>query len=204
MMDVLVVTGGIGSGKTEVCRIIQELYGCGVYSADGRVKELYHSCPELVLRIEDALEVGLRNEEGRFVPELLAAVIFNDRDALETVEFLVFPALADDFDSWAERYAGDRFVVFESATILEKPQLKGFGDKVLLVDAPFETRLERACGRDRVSREKILERMRNQKLMNMISEGASVPEADVVIVNDGGLEELRLKVRTAVDDLFGN
>ena len=37
MMEILVITGGIGSGKSEVCRILQELYGCGVYNADERV-----------------------------------------------------------------------------------------------------------------------------------------------------------------------
>ena len=51
-MDILIVTGGIGSGKTEVCRILQELYGCGVYNADERVKMLYDVHPSLLNDIE--------------------------------------------------------------------------------------------------------------------------------------------------------
>lgn len=202
MMDIIVVTGGIGSGKSEVCRIIQEYYGCGVYCADTRVKELYDACPGLLGRIEAALDIVLRNSEGHFVPKLLADVIFTDRKALETVENLVFPALEEDFASWAAAYSDSRFVVFESATILEKPQLKGFGDRILLVDAPFETRLERACQRDSAQKRKILERMRNQTLMNSISEGLIQPEVDAVIYNTGSLPELKLKVKQVIDDLY--
>lgn len=201
-MDIIVVTGGIGSGKSEVCRIIQEYYGCGVYCADRRVKELYDASPGLLDEIEAELGVLLRNSDGVFVPRLLADVIFNDRDALETVESIVFPVLLKDFELWSASYEEARFVVFESATILEKPQLKGFGDMILLVDAPFETRLERACQRDMVQREKMLERMHNQTLMNGISEGVVRPEVDAVIQNTGSVSELKLKVREVIDDLY--
>lgn len=201
-MDVIVVTGGIGSGKSEVCRIIREYYGCGVYCADTRVKELYDVFPGLLEKIETLLGVTLRNSEGIFVPKLLADVIFNDRGALDIVENLVFPVLVEDFKRWAAGYSSARFVLFESATILEKPQLKGFGDRILLVDAPFETRLERACHRDSAQREKIQERMRNQTLMNSISVGLVRPEVDAVIDNTGSLEELKLEVKQVIDDLY--
>lgn len=201
-MEVLVVTGGIGSGKSEACRILHEVYGCGVYSADCKVKDLYSGCPGIVKEIERSLDVVLRGDDGNFIPRLLADVIFNDRKALETVEKIVFPALVADFEAWSEGYCHDAFVVFESATILEKPYFKGFGDKVIVIDAPFETRLDRACLRDSVDRETVLARMKNQTLMNKISEGCVFPEVDAVICNDDDIRHLETELMQTVDRLF--
>ena len=78
------------------------------------------------------------------------------------------------------------FVILESAIILEKPLFKDIADKVLLVDAPLQTRLERACSRDGVSRDRILERMKGQKLLNDLSEGKTDPRVDFIIRNIAG------------------
>lgn len=198
------VTGGIGSGKSEVCRILQECYSCGVYNADERVKFLYDVHPTLLDDIEALTGDSLRDGDGRFVPSRLSARIFSDRRLLKEVEKLVFPALMDDFRSWAEGYADDRFVVFESATILEKPELQGFGDKVVLVDAMVETRLERACLRDSAPRESIYARMLNQKMMNSISDGEMKAEVDAVIHNLGTLSDLRYSTIRVIKELYGN
>lgn len=203
MMDILIVTGGIGSGKTEVCRILQELYGCGVYNADERVKMLYDVHPSLLNDIEALAGESMRDDEGRFVPSRLSSRIFRDRSLLMNVEDLVFPALMDDFGSWSRKYDDDRFVVFESATVLEKPQFKGFGDKVILVDASMEARLDRACLRDSAPRESIYSRMLNQKLMNDVSEGKAMPAVDAVIHNYGSLSDLRSSTIRAIGSLYG-
>lgn len=202
-MKVLVVTGGIGSGKSEVCRILARNGLKSQYNADRRVKELYSSVPGLIDSIESGLGCRLRDDEGKFVPQLLAQRIFSDREALEAVESLVFPELIADFRSFADN-ADEDIVVFESATILEKPQFEGFGDKVLLVDAPVQIRLERACARDGADRDMIAARMANQKLMNALSEGSYDPGIDAVVVNDGTLEELENKVNEIMYGLFGD
>ena len=204
MMDILVVTGGIGSGKSEVCRILEEVYGCGVYNADERVKMLYDVHPTLLNDIETMLGDTLRDDQGRFVPARLSARIFSDRSLLKRVEGLVFPALMDDFKLWAAGYADDRFVVFESATVLEKPEFKGFGDKVVLVDSLVETRLERACLRDSAPRESIYARMLNQKMMNSISDGEMIPDVDAVIHNLGTLSDLRYSTIRVIRKLYEN
>lgn len=204
MMEVLVITGGIGSGKSEVCNILRDIYGCGTYNADERVKMLYDVHPSLLNDIETLVGESLRDSDGAFVPARLSTLIFSDRRLLKAVEDLVFPALMDDFEVWSRDYADDRFVVFESATILEKPQLKGFGDKVILVDSLVETRLERACMRDSASRESIYARMLNQKMMNSISEGEIQPEVDAVIYNLGTLSDLRMNTVRVIRELYGN
>lgn len=203
-MKVIVVTGGIGSGKSEVCRIIQDRYGCGLYEADERVKALYDSNPVLLDRIEDALDMNLRDSDGKMIRSRLAERIFIDRAALETVESMVFPALLDDFKEWSSEFEDGPFVLFESATILEKPQLKGFGDFTIVVDAPFEIRLERACTRDGADMEKIRARMMNQPLMNAISDGTASFYADAVIHNAGTYEDLTAQVFKIMDNILNN
>ena len=96
-MDILVVTGGIGSGKSEVCRILQKEFGCGLYNADQSVKRLYDTHPTLLEDIEEVTGVILRDDNGRFVPSRLSEKIFSDKELLLKVEDLVFPALNEDF-----------------------------------------------------------------------------------------------------------
>lgn len=202
-MKILVITGGIGSGKSEVCRILAQKGLTVQYNADAKVKELYDTVPGLLESIEDRLGCCLRDEAGKFVPRCLAQRIFVDRQALETVESLVFPALMEDFLAFAGN-SGSPFVVFESATILEKPQFDGFGDKVILVDAPVSMRMERAYRRDGADREAVKARMANQKKMNALSEGATDPRIDAVIVNDGSIAILEQKIEIMMSDLFGD
>lgn len=200
-MMVLVITGGIGSGKSQVCEILDRMGFRAQYNADMRAKALYEEHPTLLAQIEESLGCSLRNADGSFVPSLLASRIFTDRHALETVEAYLFPALIEDFQSYAGS-CGEDIVVFESATVLEKSQFEGFGDKIILVDAPFDLRLERACRRDLTERDKVLARMLNQKLMNELSSGRTDPRVDRVILNDGTLEDLESRTRNAINSLI--
>ena len=193
-MKVLAVTGGIGSGKSEVCRILAANGVTLQYNADLRAKALYLECPGLLDEIEKSLGCQLRDDEGNFVPSRLAAVIFSDTEALEIVEALLFPEMIRDFQQVMTEAAEDQIVVFESATFLEKKQFDGFADIVLLVDAPFDIRLERACRRDGASKEAVIARMKSQKLMNELSEGHEDPRISYKVLNDGTTQELEEKV----------
>lgn len=203
-MRVLAVTGGIGSGKSEVCRILAR-HGLQMqYNADARAKALYTECPGLLDAMEEALGCVLRSEDGRFMPSALAAVIFTDKDAMEKVEALLYPEMIRDFHRMMAEALEDQIVVFESATFLEKKQFDGFADIVLLVDAPFDVRLERACARDAASRDAVLARMKCQTLMNALSEGHRDPRIDYTVQNDGTRQELEenvLKVLKEIENI---
>ena len=202
-MQILVITGGIGSGKSEVCRILKETYACGVYNADEKVKSLYDTHQTLLSDIENALGTILKDDEGRFLPSLLAERIFSDRMQLELVESMVFPVLVKDFYEWMQDYKDDSFVVFESATILEKPQFIGFGDCTVLVKAPYDLRLSRAAERDG-SRVDAEARMSRQVLMNRLSEGGEDERIDFVLDNSGSMDELERKIRDLVAKVTDN
>lgn len=193
-MKVVVVTGGIGSGKSVVCRMMHDKGWTAQYNADARVKALYIEKAGLLDSLEASLGCPLRDDEGVFRPHLLAQVIFSDSEALKTVESLVFPALLEDFETFRKENAEAEVILFESATILEKPQFDGFGDVTVLVDAPLQTRLERACGRDMATVEAVQARMASQPLMNSISQGKKDPRVDFVLANTSSLAELEREV----------
>lgn len=201
-MKVVVITGGIGSGKSSVCAYLEKAYGWPVYEADAKVKQLYVTHPSLLTDIENTLGLSLRDEAGDFKPSLLASVIFNDRDALIKVEDLVFPVLSEDFEHWKSQHSDRDFVILESATILEKPQLKGMGDVTVLIDAPLQLRQQRASLRDGVSAEMISRRMDSQTLMNDISSGKVESPAQYTVINDGTYDDLTQNIDNLVKKLL--
>ena len=200
-MKVVVVTGGIGSGKSMACTYLNNRYGWPVYEADSRVKDLYACHATLLAEIETALGANLRRDDGSLDPQALSAIIFNDSDALALVESIVFPVLLDDFEMWKSRHADSLFVVLESATILEKPQLSGIGDYVVLIDAPVNVRLDRAASRDKSSYERVKLRMASQEMMNKISDGILKAPVDRVVENVGSVDDLREKLDEFVENV---
>ena len=187
-MRSILVTGGIGSGKSAVCNLLKER-GIPVYECDARTKGLYESVPTLVPQLEEALGSPLRKADGTLDKERLASLIFSDSKARETLEGIVYPLALEDYQSWLSRQEAP-FVIIESALMLSKPLFDGIYDAAVLVDAPVEVRLERVLHRSNTSREDILHRMEAQSFP---------PEkVDVVLPNEGTKEELK----AAVEHLF--
>ena len=199
---VVIVSGGIGSGKSAVCRILAERFSWPVYDADSRVKDLYVSDEKLLDEVESVLNEKFRDGAGRFDRSLLAARIFTDAEALDSVESVVFPVLTRDFEGWKAENADKGFLVLESATILQKPALISLGDYVVVVDAPVRERVRRAMLRDGISEEKVMERMRNQPVMNAVSEGVVPDCVDCLILNDSDMASLEKKVGDLVGMLL--
>ncbi|MCQ2163733.1 MAG: dephospho-CoA kinase [Bacteroidales bacterium] len=180
-MLTLVVTGGIGSGKSEVCHYL-ETKGIPVYDSDSRAKSLYDSDRELVERISAALGCRISDDSGKVDRKALASVIFNDSRRLEALESVVHPRVLEDFIAWRDAHIGADIVVMESAIFLQKPLFHPYVDKVVLVDAPIEMRVMRACRRDNADEQKIRARMAAQTF--------DAAAADYLIINDSGLDVL--------------
>ena len=187
-MRTVIVTGGIGSGKSAVCALLGKR-GIPVYDSDSRVKELYKSRRSLVPRLEKALGCPLRQADGTLDKARLSALIFSDGQARENLESIVYPILLKDFQRWRSRQKAP-FVVLESAIILSKPIFDGLADAVVLVDAPRELRIRRVMERDGVSREQVQRRLEAQDL--------PLEKVNVTLSNSGSAEELS----QAVDHVF--
>ncbi len=159
MARVLAITGGIGSGKSYIVKIFAAL-GVPVYNADERTKALYASSKELLDALTEILGEALV-KDGELDRQYMAARVFSDKDLLARVESAVFPMVLADFNKW-KRQQDCRFVVMESAIILEKPFFTESYDKVLTVSSPLEVRIPRVMSRSNQTREEVLQRMANQ------------------------------------------
>ena len=167
----ILVTGLIGSGKSEVCSYLAG-QGYPVYDSDRATKLLYETIPGLKAEVERVI--------GRPFSEI--GSIFSDFSARNELEALVYPLVKADFRRFAAS-CGAETVFFESAVAYGKAQFKGEFDKVVLVRAPYEVRLGRnpkVAQRDAAQQEMPLE------------------EADYIIENNSGLQELHDQVKEMI------
>ena len=199
-MKTVILTGGMGSGKSAVCAFLKAR-GVPVYDSDSRTKSLYDRDPALVGVLEAALGTGLRTADGRLDRSKLASLIFQDPARKAAVEAIVHPAVLADFRRWKRwhrpkgwTYGPVPFVVLESAIILSCPVFDGVGDRTVLVDASEEVRLARAVARDASDPEAALRRMRQQRF--------DLSRVDAVLRNDGSLDELAAETDRVFLNLF--
>ena len=199
-MKTVILTGGIGSGKSAVCACLKAR-GVPVYDSDSRTKSLYDRDPALVGRLEAVLGVGLRTADGRLDRRRLAGLIFSDPARKAAVEAIVHPAVLADFRRWKRwqrpkgwTYGPVPFVVLESAIILSCPVFDGIGDRTVLVDADEEVRLRRAVARDGSDPEDVLRRIRQQHF--------DLSRVDAVLRNDASLEALSVETDRVFLNLF--
>jgi dephospho-CoA kinase len=172
------VTGGIGSGKSTVCKIFEQL-GIPVYYADLRARELMNTGKDLVKALKKEFGDDIYSSDGLLNRPLLASRVFGDNRKVEKLNALVHPAVKDDFNKWASEQTGVPYIIKEAALMYESESYKGL-DYVITVSAPKETRIKRVMDRDNTKRADTLKRMASQ-----LSEKERLDRADFVIKNDG-------------------
>lgn len=152
------ITGGIGSGKSTVCRMLVER-GAALYDADSKAKELMSTSEALRKALVDNFGREVFNSEG-LNRAYLAERVFNDAEQLRLLNSIVHPAVIADFEAWAEEQ-NSHYVLFESAILFEAG-LSDRVDVVVAVMAPESLRVERVMARDGHSREQVMARINNQ------------------------------------------
>ena len=152
------ITGGIGSGKTTVCRIFGVL-GVPVFVADLEAKELMDNDTEIRSIVNEMAGKDLY-VTGRLDRKELAGLIFNSPEMLLRVNEATHPAVLARFDKWSDN-SGEPYVIMESAILFEA-KADAHVDRVLTLSAPVEERIARVMGRNDLSREQVLERISNQ------------------------------------------
>lgn len=156
---VVLITGGIGSGKTTIARYINEYYGIPVFYSDDEAKKLYFD-PKILAEISKLLGENIISKDGSLDKKALANIIFNDEEKKLKLESYIHPKVRERFRVWASQQIVP-IVVMESAVALKNG--RDDFDYVIMVDASEETRLARAMKRDSTTKEKILARMRSQR-----------------------------------------
>ncbi len=168
------VTGGIGSGKTSVCRVFGVL-GIPVFSADEVAREVMDIDTGIILRINTIAGKNLY-AGGSLDRAELARLIFNNNRLLERVNSLVHPVVFARFREW-EKKQETPYVIMEAAILFESGASK-IVDRILTMVAPIEERVDRVIHRSNLTREQVIERMRNQ-----MDDSERIKNADYVIHN---------------------
>lgn len=173
------VTGGIGSGKSMVCRIFATL-GIPVYNADDRAKELMLENPGLRQSIIQTFGSKSYSEKGELNRKYLANLVFKDQNNLNKINDLVHPVVAEDYKNWATMNVEVHpYIIKEAALLFESGSYKDL-DAITVVTAPKELRIKRVLARDP-------HRDRNQVISiisNQLPEKELVEKADHVLIND--------------------
>lgn len=169
----IAITGGIGSGKSFVCRELQRR-GIDVYDCDAAAKRLMHSDVELQQRLRRLVGEDVYSADGTLQKPVLARFLLASEANKLAVNDVVHPAVARDFEQ-------SSFDWLESAILFESGFIhRTHFDKVVCVTAPEQVRVERVMARDHIDRSRALVWIHAQMPQQDI-----VSRSDYEIVNDG-------------------
>ena len=171
------ITGGIGSGKSYVARLLTQHYGIPVYDSDSQARRLMTDDLALRNALIGLLGEGAYDPAGRINRQHVARYLFADSKNAARINAIVHPAVRADFLCWAERQTGH--CAIESAILLEA----GFRDMVntlVVVTAPLDLRIRRACERDHSTEQQVRSRIDRQ-----MPDAERQAAADLIIHNDG-------------------
>ncbi|WP_321332640.1 dephospho-CoA kinase [uncultured Bacteroides sp.] len=171
------ITGGIGSGKSVVSHLFG-IMGVPIYISDVEAKRLTAHDPVIRELLISLLGDEVYQDE-KLNKALLASYLFANSVNMNVVNSIIHPRVKQDFLKWIDAHAVYEVVGMEAAILIEA----GFAeevDKIVMVYAPLEIRLQRAMLRDSSSREQIMKRIQMQ-----MSDEIKMKRADFVIYNDG-------------------
>lgn len=171
------ITGGIGTGKTTVCRVFETL-GIPVFDADTESKLIVQRDESVVKQVkaifgEDVYPNGLLDRKK------LADIVFNNPEKLALLNSITHPAVFQKFGTWASVQHDVPYVIKEAALIYEAGG-DAHLDKVIVVNAPQELRIQRIMLRNHAGEEEVRARMKYQW-----TEEEKLKRADFIIYNDG-------------------
>ena len=175
------ITGGIGSGKSEACKIFARL-GAALLYADNLAKEIIDTNPAVKRRIQKVFGDDVYLHDGTLDRKRMAKLVFQDEKVKEQLNAIVHPVVLDHIRDTIKKTKSEnkiRILIVEAALIFEAKADAMF-DYVIVVDAPEEERINRVMIRDNISRTEVLGRIRAQ--MNTQDK---VAKADFVIQNGG-------------------
>lgn len=191
MTKIIGLTGGIGSGKSTIASYFKVL-GVPVYIADDEARKLMDN-PETVKKVQSVFEENVI-ENHVLNRKKIAALVFSNPQKLEQLNSIVHPEVKKHFISWLKTHKNEPFIIKEAAILFESGSYKDC-DKIIVVTAPEEIRTDRVMQRDKVTKEQVLERMKNQW-----TEEEKIKRSDFVIENID-LKESEKKVNEILKEL---
>ena len=170
---IIAITGGIGSGKSVLSRILRNL-GYFVYDCDDNAKQLMDNSDKIKSQLSELIspDVIIDNKIDRVS---LANIVFNNPDKLNILNSIVHKSVIEDVLSKVKLYD----TLFIETAILHQSKMDKIVDRIWIVEAPDEVRIKRVIKRNGLSRKQIISRINSQK-----SEATSINLSAVHIIND--------------------
>lgn len=171
------ITGGIGSGKSTVCKIFEKV-GVSIYYADDRAKYLTND-KEILNKLKSAFGSQVVDSNNKLNKKYISELIFTDKSKLDKINQIIHPAVQRDYEEWIIKHKKMPYTIKEAAILIESGAYKKV-DFIILVIADIETRINRVIKRDNSERKDIELRMKNQ-----LSDKEKMKFADFIIYNNG-------------------
>ena len=175
MTRIIGLTGGIGSGKSTVANYIASK-GIPVYIADEEAKNLMDS-KQISTQIQAIFSDNVLTAFGTLDRKKIGTIVFKSPEKLAALNAIVHPAVKKHFDHWLKKHKNAPFIIKEVAILFETGG-NVLCDKVILITAPEEIRIERAMKRDNTDRESIIQRIKNQ-----LPEDEKIQKSDFIVNN---------------------
>lgn len=186
------LTGGIGSGKTSVAKILEER-GFPVYYSDNEAKNIVNR--DLILKDKIIELLGKDSYVGgNYNRKFVADKVFNDSGLLEQLNHLIHPAVKIDFENWVKDQQSD--FVFKETALLFELKLNLACYKSVLVTADDNLRIKRTMDRDGKTYREIETIMQKQ-----MSEKEKIKLADYIIYNNSDKDSLRVATENFITEL---
>lgn len=185
------ITGGIGCGKSAVCRLLEQ-NGIPIIHADLVARELMDTDEQIKSQVRQAVGNDVYQPDGKLDRKRLAEVIFNDEQAKNRINNIVHPHVIDYQKRELEKLqrSGKYKIAGVEAALIFEAGAEGQFDIIVVVAASEQTVLRRLRQRDGLSKQEIKQRIAAQMPLS-----EKIKRADIVIYNDGSLDELNHKVK---------
>ena len=187
------ITGGIGSGKSTVSKLIEEA-GYPVYYSDVRAKNIVNDNHQLQQKIKELLGENSYDENGFYDRKYVSDIVFKNDDLLMKLNSLIHPAVKLDFKNWVPQQKTP--FVFKETALLFELKLNESCFKSLLVTADDNCRLKRVMDRDDKTYREV-----ETIMLKQMPEKDKVKLADFIIFNNDGLEELEEETKRILAEI---
>tara|TARA_B100001063_G_scaffold3250_1_gene2333 strand:- start:1049 stop:1639 length:591 start_codon:yes stop_codon:yes gene_type:complete len=186
------LTGGIGSGKTTVSKILVK-NGIPVYDSDSNAKLIMNSSNQIKKLIINHFG-KLSYTNNKLNNKYISKIIFNNPVEMNKINSLIHPFIHDNFNKWKNNFSS-KYVIFESAIIFESGSYEKF-DFNIIVLSDLEKRIKRVKERDFLSEDDVLSRIKSQWI-----DDKKIRFADYVIKNNKSFKFLENNVLMMIDAL---
>lgn len=176
-MIIIGITGGIGSGKSTVCKIFASL-GIPVNDADASAKQLIVSDAEVKQAILSEFGAQAYLPDGSYNRAYISSIVFSNKEKLQKLNNIVHPKVISNAQEWVNKHSNAPYLIKEAALMFESGSYK-LNTFNIVVESPLDLRIQRICARDTITKEQAISKIESQ-----LSDDERRTRADMSILNN--------------------